>query len=326
MSSDYIPRLRRELLRAGSTKRARWGWVPRAARGLRPVVAAAAVAALVAVAVVLALPDVRSDERGAQPAADAVRISYRVEPPSIATAEQTADVMRARLATAGIDADVSVSQDAGLTISAPAGSRADVAALTQRGQVAIYDWERTVLGPTGKATPTDAGGTPGVAREQAEARAAAVPGGRVVRADFGGDPRWYALGGAPALTDADIERAEPAVDAATEQPAVAIEFTASGQTAFSTLTRELAHRGSASAGGADDVESAHHFAIVIDNRLVALPYISFWENPDGIDGADGTQISGDLEPETARLTAAILSTGPLPATLSSPGSQAVAQP
>ena len=214
---------------------------------------------------------------------------------------------------------MSVSPDAGLTISAPAGSRADVTTLAQRGQLAIYDWERSVLGPTGKAAPDDPGGPPGTTRAQAETRAAGVPGARVVHADFGGDPRWYALGGAPALTDAAIERAEPVVDRATEQPAVAIGFTASGQTAFAALTRELAHRGSASAGGGgDDVESAHHFAIVIDDRIVALPYISFWENPDGIDGADGTQISGDLDQDTARLMAAVLSTGSLPAALSSP--------
>jgi len=317
MSSDYIPRLRRELLRAGSAKQARWGWT-RAARGLRPVVAAAAVA-LVAVALVVALPGGGSDETGVRPATDVLRLSYHVEPPGNAAAEQTAVVMRERLGTAGIDADVSVSPDAGLTISAPAASRADVATLAQRGRVAFYDWERSVVGPNGRTAPTDPGGTTGITREQAEARAAGVPSGRVVRADFGGDPRWYALSGAPALTAADIERAEPTVDQATDQPTVAIEFTGAGQTAFTALTRELAHRGSASAaGGADDVEAAHHFAIVIDDRIVSLPYIGFWEAPNGVDGSDGTQISGGLEPETARLMAAILSTGPLPATLSGP--------
>ena len=40
--------------------------------------------------------------------------------------------------------------------------------------------------------------------------------------------------------------------------------------------------------------------------------------PDGIDGADGAQIVGGLTQETARQTAAIVSTGPLPAALVSP--------
>ena len=81
MSSDYIPRLRSELLRAGASRHARWR-PARVARGLRPLAAAATVAAsvaLVAVALVLAWPQSQGDER---PATDAVTLSYRVEPPS----------------------------------------------------------------------------------------------------------------------------------------------------------------------------------------------------------------------------------------------------
>jgi hypothetical protein len=49
-----------------------------------------------------------------------------------------------------------------------------------------------------------------------------------------------------------------------------------------------------------------------------VPYINFREAPDGIDGARGSQISGGLTQQTARQIAAIVSTGPLPATLSTP--------
>jgi len=48
MSSDYIPRLRSELLRAGARRQARLPWM-RVASGLRPLAVAAAVA-LIAVA------------------------------------------------------------------------------------------------------------------------------------------------------------------------------------------------------------------------------------------------------------------------------------
>ena len=66
-----------------------------------------------------------------------------------------------------------------------------------------------------------------------------------------------------------------------------------------------------------------HFAIVIDDRIVSVPYVNFDMAPNGIDGADGAQIQGvqiqgGLTPETARQTAAILGTGPLPAALVSP--------
>jgi preprotein translocase subunit SecD len=55
---------------------------------------------------------------------------------------------------------------------------------------------------------------------------------------------------------------------------------------------------------------------VLDGQVLAMPYISFREAPDGIDGSAGTRIQGDLTPRTARRLAAILSTGPLPAGLS----------
>ena len=101
--------------------------------------------------------------------------------------------------------------------------------------------------------------------------------------------------------------------------------TAGGQTAFSTLTRDLAHRGSAEAGdAAGGAEAAlQHLAIVLDGQVLSMPYINFREAPDGIDGSAGTQVSGDLTPRAARQIAAIVSTGPLPATLSG---QATDQP
>ncbi len=68
MSSDYIPRLRSELLRAGASTQPRWRRV-HVTRRLRPLAVAAAVA-LVAAAIVLALPGERSDE--------APVLSYRV--------------------------------------------------------------------------------------------------------------------------------------------------------------------------------------------------------------------------------------------------------
>jgi hypothetical protein len=65
-----------------------------------------------------------------------------------------------RLAAAGIDdAGVSVPSPGSLTITAPAGARADVRALTARGELTIYDWERSVLGPeaTSQADAAKAG-------------------------------------------------------------------------------------------------------------------------------------------------------------------------
>ena len=53
------------------------------------------------------------DETPVEQSAGAVRLTYGVEPAGAATAERTAQVMRDRLAAAGIDdADVTVASDA----------------------------------------------------------------------------------------------------------------------------------------------------------------------------------------------------------------------
>ena len=316
MNSDYIPRLRSELLRAGATEQARWR-PARTARVLRPLAAAAAVV-LIAVAVVLAVPDRFGEETAVERPTGTVELSYRVEP---AAAQQAAQVMRERLSAAGIPgAGVSVSSG-GLTISAPAGASEDVSALTKRGRLAIYDWEGSVLGPRGVPAPADAsvtgspdaGHSAAVTRAEAEARG----GGRsaVVRARDSAEG-WYALGGEPAIANAGIARARPDVDPILKDPIVALELTAQGQDAFTTLTRRLAHRGSEQAAdGVGHEKARQHFAIVLDDRIVAVPYIDFRVVPDGIDGSAGTQIQGGLSPETARRIAALLSAGPLRADL-----------
>jgi preprotein translocase subunit SecD len=302
MSSDYIPRLRDELVRAAELRPSRRR-VRRFVPALRPLVAAAAVA-LVAVAVVVAV------DRGS----GADELEYTV---GSGASEQAADVMRERLSAAGVsDASVSVGSDGRLAISAPPESRAAVATLTQPGEFAIYDWEASVLGPDGEPAPGDPSVTGGdnagnhalTSKPQAETRAAAASdGGRVVRA-LGGSERWYALGGEPALTSDDIASAMPITDPATNDPAVALEFTEPGQTAFHTLTRQIAQRGA-------DVREWQHFVMVIDDRIVSVPFIDYRQEPDGIDGAGGGQISGGLTAQTARWIAAMLASGPLPAEL-----------
>jgi preprotein translocase subunit SecD len=316
MSSDYIPRLRQELLRAGATQPSRFRR-PRPARALRPLAAVAAVA-LVVVAVALAFP--LGGEQPGEPAADTVELTYRVDPSDAASA---AKVMRERLATAGVrDARVSAAGGT-LTITAPASARADVAALTAPGRFALYDWEASVLGPRGVPAPgdakvtggQDAGHAPAISKAEAAAR-----GGQVVRALGGASDGWFALGGTPALTNADLERVRADVfDVRTGDPIVAIDMTPSGQRAFAELTRRIAERGTANATPGSGLESVQHFVIVVDDRVAAVPFIDFRQNPEGIDGASGMQISGDLTRESARQLAALLSAGPLPASFEPAG-------
>jgi preprotein translocase subunit SecD len=320
MSADYIDRLRHELLRAGASTQTerRSARVRRTLPRLAPVVAVGLVAVVIAAFALVLTSSLGSDDRPVEPAGGG--IVYHVEPAS--AVEQTAQVLRERLAAAGVDGGVSVSGGATVTVDAPPDA---VAALAVPGHVCIYDWEQSVLGPRGEPAPADpavtggadAGRSAALTRAEAVARAARQPGALVVRAEDGGG--WFALAGEPALTNADIAGAQAGVDQTTGEPIVVADLSASGRAAFTQLTRELAHRGSErAAGGVDDLDARQHLAIVIDDQIVAAPFIDFNVAPDGIDGSDGAQISGNLTTGSARGLAAVIGTGPLPGTLSGP--------
>jgi hypothetical protein len=307
MSSDYIPRLRAELLRAGAQRHARRR--PRVRVPLRPLIPVAAVGLIVA-ALLVAWPAGRENESAA-PQTPTTKLTYRTDP---ARADEVAEILRTRLANAGVDARVAASGGGHLTITAPEGARAEVAALTQRGIFAVYDWETSVLGPRGKPASTDpavtggeaAGRSAAVSKAEAQVRGVRAEFARIVRADGGAPNQWFALGGEPWMTRACIDGANPATDPTNGEPIVLIDLTAEGRQVFADLTRHVAHRGA-------DRRSNQHLAIVIDDRIVSVPYIDYRQAPDGISGANGIQIAGGLTEQTARTTAAVLDSGPLPA-------------
>src|SRR4051794_11949075 len=251
MSSDYISRLRAELLRAGAAERAPRRR-PRAVRGLRPLAAAVAVALLVTT-VMVTLPGERDEEISAE--GDAVTLTYRVPTGDVTRAAQ---ILRDRMNAAGVTATVAAG-DRSLAITAPAGARAEVTALTAPGRFAIYDWERSVLGPDGRPAPTDTAVTggpnaaqqPALTEDAARARAGENPGGRVLQGARG----WFALAGDPGVTNADLASARAGEDPAGGGPIVMLDLTPPGQRAFAALTRELARRGADHAGQGDPLQS-----------------------------------------------------------------------
>jgi SecD/SecF fusion protein len=115
-----------------------------------------------------------------------------------------------------------------------------------------------------------------------------------------------------ALTGNDITDPTVSTDTA-GAPDVTFRFTWTGRAAFQRATRVVAHRGaSVSPGG---ILFNQHFAVAVDNQLVTIPSISFRQYPDGIVGASGADISGDLTARTARDLATQLRYGPLPLAL-----------
>ena len=86
------------------------------------------------------------------------------------------------------------------------------------------------------------------------------------------------------------------------------------------MTRQIAQRGQAQAIGPVSGEQAAalsgHFAVVLDNEVKTRPIINFAENPDGIDGRAGAQISGGFQDVgEAQELATTLQIGALPISL-----------
>jgi SecD/SecF fusion protein len=138
-----------------------------------------------------------------------------------------------------------------------------------------------------------------------------------------GAPPYYVIRDRPALSGDDIENPEQNSDPTTNQPNITFDFTDEGREAFQQVTREIAQRGandyllatgqsasSAPPEAADQFSGS--FAIVLDGVIESRPIINFVENPDGIDGRTGAQISGDFTLQEAQDLAEVLQIGALP--------------
>lgn len=157
-----------------------------------------------------------------------------------------------------------------------------------------------------------------------------VPAGTIVISEQPSDPNgkvvegienagWYALKDNPALSGTDITNPKQETDEL-GQPNVTFTFTDKGQQAFQDVTRKIAQRGQARAIGPASGEQAEalsgHFAVVLDNEVKTRPIINFAQNPDGIDGRTGAQISGGFNSiQEAQDIATFLQIGALPVNL-----------
>jgi SecD/SecF fusion protein len=136
--------------------------------------------------------------------------------------------------------------------------------------------------------------------------------------------QWWVIKDNPVLGGTDIKNPEQNYESgAGSPPVVTMEFSDKGRKAFADTTRSIAQRGADNAainGGLQDpITASHHFAIRLDNALISTPYINFRENPDGIDGQQGAQISGGFTGagglQEAQDLARLLKTGALPVRL-----------
>src|SRR5918994_1832107 len=133
------------------------------------------------------------------------------------------------------------------------------------------------------------------------------------------EAQWFVIRDRPSLSGDEITDPKQDFDPTTgQEPVVTFDFTDSGREAFASVTQEIAQRGlqNAPPGVAGDVEAASqfsgHFAIVLDEEIKSRPIINFVENPNGIDGRTGAQISGIGDLQEAQDLAEILQIGALP--------------
>ena len=125
--------------------------------------------------------------------------------------------------------------------------------------------------------------------------------------------RYFVLRDNPELRGTDIKDPEQEFDPTTGEPIVTFRFTDKGRNNFQEVTRRLAERGQTAQIPGQPVESSFQtFAIVLDRELVSRPFIDYRENPDGIDGRTGAQISGGFKLQEAQDLADVLKIGALP--------------
>ena len=155
--------------------------------------------------------------------------------------------------------------------------------------------------------------------ERANAEVIEVPAGVLVLREQRAEPddpkpdRWWVVQDRPGLSGTDIKSPEQSFDQTVgNQPIVNFNFTDQGRDAFQAITRRVAERGVDNAFGQDPELTSQHFAIALDDELVSAPLINWRENPDGIDGQNGAQISGSFTIQSAQDLAKILKIGALP--------------
>jgi preprotein translocase subunit SecD len=123
----------------------------------------------------------------------------------------------------------------------------------------------------------------------------------------------------PEMTGSDLRRTgtRQDIDSQTNEPIVLMQFTNSGAEKFEEITQRLVRRGRKVAdeqglpSGAGNDYANQQFAIVLDHELKSAPSVDFDDNPNGIPGSNGAQITA-ISMSDAKDLALVLRTGTFP--------------
>jgi SecD/SecF fusion protein len=120
---------------------------------------------------------------------------------------------------------------------------------------------------------------------------------------------FYVLKDHVALFGNDITNPQQATDQS-GAPDVQFGFSSHGKAAFQNVTARIAQRGAQVSGLGQTYYQ--HFAVALDQLLITVPYINFRDNPDGIPGDTGADITGGFTSTSANDLATELRLGALP--------------
>ncbi len=146
-----------------------------------------------------------------------------------------------------------------------------------------------------------------------QARPVETAGGKVTNKN---PNSWYVLNDNPVLTGNDVTNPQQSFDegaGGSGQPNVTFGFTGHGKKVFEGVTKTIAVRGTeALLPGVSKEAALQHFAVVLDGQLITVPSIDPTRYPEGIDAAQGSQISGGFTITSAQELAEELQSGALP--------------
>ena len=206
------------------------------------------------------------------------------------------------------------------------GSAACQAAAKANGTASSAGQHCLLSGPGDSRADLLTGVAAGV--DAAEGDIVVVPRGTVVLqavpANFSeptpiGDPtaQFYVLKDNIAIRGSEITNPQQNTDLNAGQPDVTFGFSSQGRSAFQDVTAAIARRGELDSGLGQQLNQ--HFAIALDNQLITVPFISYKQYPDGINGDNGADISGSFSISSAQNLANELRLGALPVRLTATG-------
>jgi SecD/SecF fusion protein len=202
------------------------------------------------------------------------------------------------------------------------GTAACATAARDQGTVPFAGQHCLLSGPDETLNDLKAGLPAGVSAS--EGQILTVPRGTVVLqaipASFAdpvpiGDPsaQFFVLKDDVALRSSDITNPQQRTDPNRGPPVITFGFTSKGKSEFQNATAEIARRGALVSGLGQSLNQ--HFAVVLDNQLITVPFIDFKQYPDGINGDQGAEISGPFSISSAQDLANELRFGALPLNL-----------